>query len=237
MLKRIWLALAVMTAVVLGTVAVAAALNPGDTNPVDPPPQDTSEDEAPGQADLEEKDDQEPRKDMAFLAGVGKGFVVDEGFFFDDDWDEWDDFHDKDLPPGLIEEINSETDALVTHLTGLGFDVTIETDDNGLRHPVFTDDDDKALWQAIEDFEQSRFAAEAAAWTDEEKAEHNAWIDEFVADLAAEGVTVETEEIAPGVRDIIWTDELDKSLGVLHMGHFFDDEWEECKIELSDVDA
>ena len=124
---------------------------------------------------------------------------------------EYDDgkYEDEELSAELAEEMNAETDALVEYLRGLGFTVDVERVE--LRKPVF-DEEDEAIWEAIDAFYAEQFAAEIAAWTDEEKAEWNAEIDEFVADLAADGITVETTEIAPGVRDIVWTEELEKAL-------------------------
>ena len=62
------------------------------------------------------------------------------------------------------------------------------------------------------DFYHRQFVTEIANWSDAEKAEWNAHIDEIVADLAAEGITVETEEIAPGVYDIVWTDDVEVAI-------------------------
>ena len=55
-------------------------------------------------------------------------------------------------------------------------------------------------------------AAELASWPDEKKAAWNADIDAKVAELARKGIVVETTEIAPGVRDIVWTEELKTAL-------------------------
>lgn len=55
-------------------------------------------------------------------------------------------------------------------------------------------------------------------WADEQKADWNALIDAKVAGLAEKGITVETAEIAPGVRDIVWTDELKGALGDFDKG-------------------
>ena len=55
-------------------------------------------------------------------------------------------------------------------------------------------------------------AAAMAAWPDEKKAAWNAGLDEKVAYLAEQGMTVETTELAPGVRGIVWTDELKSAL-------------------------
>jgi len=50
-------------------------------------------------------------------------------------------------------------------------------------------------------------------WGDEKKADWNAGVDAKVAGLAEIGITVETTEIAPGVRDIVWSEELKAALG------------------------
>ena len=42
----------------------------------------------------------------------------------------------------------------------------------------------------------------------------------MVADLAANGITVETEEIAPGVYDIVWTEDVEMAFDGLQ-GEFF----------------
>lgn len=55
-------------------------------------------------------------------------------------------------------------------------------------------------------------AAVVAAWPDEKKVAWNAGLDKKVACLAQRGITVETIEIAPGVRDIVWTVELKSAL-------------------------
>jgi len=125
-----------------------------------------------------------------------------DGGFFDDDLGGEPSAQD-------VAEMNAETDALVEHLTGLGFDVQVETDEYGIRQPTLDDDPDSAVYEAINDYYQAMFTDEVAAWSDEEKAEWNASIDEMVAELEAEGATPEKVEIAPGVFDIDWTDELD----------------------------
>jgi hypothetical protein len=55
-------------------------------------------------------------------------------------------------------------------------------------------------------------SAAMAAWPDEKKAAWNAGLDEKVVWLEEQGITVETTEIAPGVRDIVWTDEVKSAL-------------------------
>ena len=129
---------------------------------------------------------------------------IEKDFYFEEEWDE-------ELTPELIEEINAETEALLEYLQGLGYTVAVETDENGLLEPVF-DESDEAVWEAIDDFYAAQFAAEVAGWSDEEKAEWNAEIDEFVAELAEKGIEVEIAEIAPGVFDIVWTEELEEAL-------------------------
>ena len=144
--------------------------------------------------------------------------------FFDEDW----------VPSAEeIAEINAETDALVEYLEGLGFEVTVATDELGLTYVDLDDKDDEALFAAIDDFYSQMFADEVAGWSDEEKAEWNAEIDAFVAELEAEGITVETEEIAPGVYDIVWTEELEIKLWDLE-DDFFLDEFED---DDADADA
>ncbi len=74
----------------------------------------------------------------------------------------------------------------MAHLEGLGFTVTVAEDDLGIRYVDFEAmGADEALWKAIDDFYHQRFLDEVAAWSDAEKAEWNAHIDEMVADLAA----------------------------------------------------
>ena len=136
----------------------------------------------------------------------------EEDIFFDD-FDE--------LTPEIVEEINAETDALVEHLRDLGFEVTVETADDGIKELVF-DEDDEALWDALDEYYEAAFAAEVATWSDEDKTEWNAGIEEFVAELAELGIEVETSEIAPGVIDIVWTEELDDALWDLDEDIFFD---------------
>ena len=140
--------------------------------------------------------------------------TVDDGFtspeVFDGEFE--DDFGDWELTEAEIADINAETDALVAHLAGLGFDVTVETDDDGIRYPAIDDETDDAVIEAIDAYYEAMFAEEVASWSDAEKAEWNSWTDEFIADLAAEGITVDKVEIAPGVYDIEWTDELEALL-------------------------
>lgn len=66
---------------------------------------------------------------------------------------------------------------------------------------------------------EPKAAVLAAAWPDEKKAAWNAGLDEKVAYLAEKGITVETTEIAPGVRGIVWTDELKSALKDLGFGN------------------
>ncbi len=147
--------------------------------------------------------------------------VVKVGKFVESD--EYDDgkYEDGELSAELVEEMNAETDALVEYLRGLGFAVDVERIE--LRKPIF-DEEDEGIWEAIDAFYAEQFAAEIAAWTDEEKAEWNAEIDEFVAWMAEEGITVEITEIAPGVYDIVWTEELEKALWELEKDYDEDDE-------------
>jgi hypothetical protein len=55
-------------------------------------------------------------------------------------------------------------------------------------------------------------AAELTTWPDEKKAAWNAGIEEKIAYLAEKGITAQTTEVAPGVRDIVWTAELRSAL-------------------------
>ncbi len=121
------------------------------------------------------------------------------------------DFEDWEPTAEELAEINAETDALADYLRGLGHEVTISTDDMGFTYVDF-ESADEALFEAMDGFYQQQFADEIAGWTDEEKAEWNAGIEEWVQDLAAEGITVETDEIALGVFDIVWTEELERAL-------------------------
>ncbi len=115
-----------------------------------------------------------------------------------------------ELTPELIDELNAETDALVEHLRNAGFDVTVDTDEDGLRYFDFEDAaNEEQIEQAIDEFFRARFAEEVAAWSDEERAEWNAMIDETVAELAKAGITVTTHDIIPGVRDITGSEFLD----------------------------
>ncbi len=151
--------------------------------------------------------------------------------------DEYDDGkyeYESELPADLVEEMNAETDALVEYLRGLGFTVDVERME--LRKPVF-DEEDEAIWEAIDAFYDEQFASEIAAWTNEEKAEWNAEIDEFVAWMAEEGITVETTEIAPGVYDIVWTEELEKALWELEKDYDEDEEDFEADEEPEDEDV
>ena len=140
-----------------------------------------------------------------------------------------------------IAEINAETDALVAHLEGLGFTVTVATDESGIRYVDFDDSADEALFEATDNFYEAQWAKEVAGWSDEEKAEHNTFVDEFVADLAAEGITVETEEIAPGVIDIVWTEALEMALMELESDEVFfgdfEDDWEPSADEIAEINA
>lgn len=139
-----------------------------------------------------------------------------------------------DLDPELIDELNAEADALVEHLRGLAHDVSMQTVE--VRVPVFDEEND-ALWEAIDDFYAARFADEAAGWSDEEKAEWNADVDGFVEEMAELGITVETTEIAPGVRDAVWTDELDEALWELELAELEDEGFDiEDLDDLGDVD-
>ncbi|MDJ0663363.1 MAG: hypothetical protein QNJ75_02305 [Acidimicrobiia bacterium] len=151
----------------------------------------------------------------------GEFFVDDE--LFDEEWE---------LSVEEIAEINAETDALVEYLQDLGFEVTVETDELGITYVDFDKEGeaaaDEALFEAVDDFYRQLFADEVAGWSDAEKAEWNAEIDEFVAELEADGITVETEEIGAGVYDIVWTEELEKALWETD-GEFFD-EFAECDV-------
>ncbi len=141
-----------------------------------------------------------------------------------------------------IAEINAEADALVLHLAALGFTVTVVTDELGVRYIDFDENTDEALFEAINDFHLEQWADEVAGWSDAEKAEWNAHIEEFVADLAARGIAAETEEIAPGVIDTVWTEELEMALMELEGGEFFfeegtEDDWEPSADEIAEINA
>ena len=202
--RRRIVAIAVAAALMLAALVGVAAAQTGETVS-----------EEPGKA-LERVDD-------AAIDGL-----QDEGDHADDVFSEGDCFFDEDweLTPEEIAEINAETDALVEYLQGLGFEVTVATDELGFTYIDF-EGDDEGLDQAIEDFYSQMFADEVAGWSDEEKAEWNAEVDAFVAELAAEGITVETEEIAPGVYDIVWTEELEELLWDLEDELLFDEDPEE----------
>ena len=143
----------------------------------------------------------------------------------DGDYDEC--FFDEDWEPTAeeIAEINAETDALVEYLQGLGFEVTVETDEFGITYVDF-ESEDEAMFEAMDEFYRQQFADEVAGWSDAEKAEWNAGIDEFVAEMAELGITVEIEEIAAGVYDIVWTEELEEALFDLEEPPFGDFEIE-----------
>lgn len=138
--------------------------------------------------------------------------------FFDGPFDE--DWEDGELPEEVIAELNAETDALVDYLEGLGYEVSVTTDELGFTYVDFDETTEEAIFEAMDQFYQERFIDEVATWSDAEKAEWNAGIDEFVAELVAEGITAETEEVAPGVFDIVWTDELEEALCDLDEGVF-----------------
>ena len=204
MIKRVGLTLAVLAVLILGAAAASAQVSSGD-------------------APAGEEAEKFALEDKVF-ADDGKfdvDFVAD-GLFVEE------------LSPELVEEINSETDALVEHLQGLGFTVDVATYE--VRKPVF-DESDEALWQAIDDFYAAQFAAEVATWSDEEKAEWNAWIDEFVADMAEQGIEVETIEIAPGVFDIVWTEELEEALWDFEEDLDFEEEFDKLDQDLADSNA
>ena len=196
--RRRIVAITVVAALMLAALVGVAAAQTGETVP-----------EEPGKA-LERVDD-------AAVEGLQDEGDHEGDCFFDEDWEP---------TPEEIAEINAETDALVEYLQGLGFEVTVATDELGFTYIDF-EGDDEGLDQAIEDFYSQMFADEVAGWSDEEKAEWNAEVDAFVAELAAEGITVETEEIAPGVYDIVWTEELEELLWDLEDEFFFDEDPEE----------
>jgi hypothetical protein len=144
---------------------------------------------------------------------AGDGFAdkdheadLDDPFFEDDcEFEDWEPTAEE------LAEINAETEAMAEYLRGQGFEVTVETDELGFSYVDF-ESEDEALFAAMDDFYRQLFADEVAGWSDEEKAEWNAEINELVAELEADGITVETEEIAPGVYDIVWTEELEQAL-------------------------
>ncbi|MCP4307445.1 MAG: hypothetical protein GY788_21750 [bacterium] len=142
-----------------------------------------------------------------------------------------------------LAEINAETDDLVEYLKGKGFGVTVETDELGFTYVDFDENSDEALFEAMDEFYAERFAAEVASWSDEDKAEFNKWTDEFIAELAEQGITAEKEEIAPGVYDLVWTEELDQALMELDGDLFFgddegwEDDWEITEEMLAELNA
>ncbi len=160
---------------------------------------------------------------------------------------EWE-FEEGDWEPSAeeIAEINAETDALVAHLQGLGFSIQVEEDEFGIRYLEFEGDEatEKALWEAVDAYDRQLFLDEIAGWSDDERAEWNAEIDELVAELAEEGVVVETEEIAPGVRDIVWTEQIEEALWGLeshecdaHFDEYFYDDWAPSEAEIAEINA
>ena len=166
-----------------------------------------------------------------------EGAFEDDDFFMDDG-----DFEDWEPTAEELAEINAETEALVEYLEGLGFEVSVATDELGFTYVDVDDSTDEAIFEAMDDFYQQLFADEVASWSDAEKAEWNTGIDEFVAELAAEGIVVETEEIAPGVYDIVWTEELEEALIELEGDLFFMDDgdfedWEPTAEELAEINA
>jgi len=154
--------------------------------------------------------------DVDWTEELDAALMEADGLFFGEDGADWE-LSDED-----IADINAETDALVEHLKGLGFDVKVETDDEGFRYPIFGEEDE-AMMAAINAFYEAQFAGEVASWSDAEKAEWNADIDAFIADLADQGITATRVEIAPGVYDIDWTDELDAALGESEDGFYGDE--------------
>jgi hypothetical protein len=160
---------------------------------------------APGVFDIDWTDEVEAAIDASEL-----GFI--DGGFIDGDFE---------LTPEDVEMFNAETDALVEHLEGLGFSVSLETDDDGVRFPVI-DEDDQSLFDAVDEFYRGLFVAEVAGWSDAEKAEWNAMTDAFIAELAGEGVTAVKVEVAPGVFDIDWTEEVEAAVDASEPG-FVDD--------------
>ena len=182
-----------------------------------------------------------PVKSLVFGGTLDEGEVPvasDESEGFEDEWcleEEWVPSEDE------VAEINAETDALVAHLEGVGFAVTVVEDELGFRYVDFDEnEEDEALWAAVDEFYRAQWADEVAGWSEGEKAEWNAHIEEFVAELAAEGITVETEEIAPGVIDIVWTEELEEAFWELEEGEShdeFDEEWTPSEDEIAEINA
>ncbi len=71
---------------------------------------------------------------------------VDEG-----DWEEW-------IPsPEELEDINAETDDLVSFLEENGVSVDVETDDLGFSFPLLDEDTDEAVFDLIEQFFADRY--------------------------------------------------------------------------------
>ncbi len=126
-----------------------------------------------------------------------------------------------ELSPDELAELNAETAALAEHLSSRGFAVTVATRADGLDELVF-DEENGAIWEAIEQFYIESFMAEVAEWSEAEKAEWNADVEAEVAELVALGIAVEVEEIADGVYDIVWTEELERRL---------DELWHEAELD------
>ena len=121
-------------------------------------------------------------------------------------WEAVDEFYAdryEDYAPSAeeLEEINAETAALVEFLADRGFAVEVETDDLGFTYPAFSEADeaDEALWEAVDEFYADRyedFGAElfddcAYELTDEDRAEIQAEIAGFIAELDEAGIPYE----------------------------------------------
>ncbi len=108
-----------------------------------------------------------------------------------------------------IDEWNAETDQLIDALKQAGIAVTVETDESGLRYPVFAEDLSEADWEKVDGVFVSVFgefdealgdvALEELDFEDyeptaEELAEWNAETEEIIAELEAAGIPVERDE-------------------------------------------
>ena len=247
-MKRLIALTAAASVLLVGIVSVAVA-SPGDEAADATPLKVRSEvglvDKSTSAGDFTGYVTASPLRALSGFVSVAAGevpFNLDEGMehgFFEGDEcfvGDW------EPSPEEIAQINAETDALVAHLERPRLHVTVATDELGIRYVDFDENADEALFEAMDDFYQSQWADEVAGWSDEQKAEHNAHVEEFVAELAAQGITAETAEIAPGVIDIVWTEELEMALMELDgeeffFGEGFEEDWEPSADEIAEINA
>jgi hypothetical protein len=74
--------------------------------------------------------------------------------FFEEKYGDFD--CDVDLSADIVSELNAHAEELAQALREAGIDVTMETDDNGLEHPVWDEADDDAANKVIEEFWRDR---------------------------------------------------------------------------------